>query len=96
MWQYISVIILARKSHTKSKEYVSMNNNNLSKILYQNKMTYRKLSRLSGISKTSLNDIANFREDPKQSTMIAIARGLNMEVVDIFDLEWRESNGEQI
>lgn len=73
-----------------------MNNNNLSKILYQNKMTYRKLSRLSGISKTSLNDIANFREDPKQSTMIAIARALNMEVVDIFDLEWRESNGEQI
>ena len=48
-------------------------------------MTYRKLSRLSGISKTSLNDIANFREDPKQSTMIAIARALNMEVVDIFD-----------
>ena len=73
-----------------------MNNNNLSKILYQNKMTYRKLSRLSGISKTSLNDIANFREDPKQSTMIAIARALNMKVVDIFDLEWRESNGEQI
>lgn len=73
-----------------------MNNNNLSKILYQNKMTYRKLSRLSGISKTSLNDIANFREDPKQSTMIAIARALNMEVVDIFNLEWRESNGEQI
>ena len=64
-----------------------MNNNNLSKILYQNKMTYRKLSRLSGISKTSLNDIANFREDPKQSTMIAIARALNMEVVDIFNLE---------
>ena len=73
-----------------------MNNNNLSKILYQNKMTYRKLSRLSGISKTSLNDIANFREDPKQSTMIAIARALNMEVVDIFNLEWRELNGEQI
>ena len=47
-------------------------------------MTYRKLSRLSGISKTSLNDIANFREDPKQSTMIAIARALNMDVVDIF------------
>ena len=67
-----------------------MNNNNLSKILYQNKMTYRKLSRLSGISKTSLNDIANFREDPKQSTMIAIARALNMEVVDIFNFEWRK------
>lgn len=68
-----------------------MNNNNLSKILYQNKMTYRKLSRLSGISKTSLNDIANFREDPKQSTMIAIARALNMEVTDIFNLDWRDN-----
>ena len=68
-----------------------MNNNNLSKILYQNKMTYRKLSRLSGISKTSLNDIANFREDPKQSTMIAIARALNMDVSDIFNLDWRNN-----
>ena len=69
-----------------------MNNNNLSKILYQNKMTYRKLSRLSGISKTSLNDIANFREDPKQSTMIAIARALDMDVVDIFNLDWRNGH----
>lgn len=64
--------------------------NVISKILYQNNMSYRELSRLSGISLSSLNDIANFKKDPKQSTMISIARALNMEVSEIFDLNWRK------
>ena len=53
-------------------------------------MSYRELSRLSGISLSSLNDIANFKKEPKQSTMISIARALNMEVSEIFDLNWRK------
>ncbi|MDE6760002.1 MAG: helix-turn-helix transcriptional regulator, partial [Lachnospiraceae bacterium] len=57
---------------------------------YQNNMSYRELSRLSGISLSSLNDIANFKKEPKQSTMISIARALNMEVSEIFDLNWRK------
>ncbi|MCI8509017.1 MAG: helix-turn-helix transcriptional regulator [Lachnospiraceae bacterium] len=64
--------------------------NVISKILYQNNMSYRELSRLSGISLSSLNDIANFKKEPKQSTMISIARALNMEVSEIFDLNWRK------
>ncbi len=61
--------------------------NILSKILYENNMTYRELSKRSGISVSTLNCIANFATDPRQSTMIAIARALDMEVVEIFNFE---------
>lgn len=64
--------------------------NILSEILYEKNMTYRDLSRLSGVSKSTINRIANFETDPTQSTMISIARALNMNVVDIFNLEWRK------
>lgn len=67
-----------------------MNNSNiLSQIMYENNITYRELSKLSGISISALNNIANFEKEPRQSTMIAIARALNMDVVDIFNLDWR-------
>lgn len=67
-----------------------MNNSNiLSQIMYENNITYRELSKLSGISISALNNIANFEKEPRQSTMIAIARALNMDVVEIFDLDWR-------
>lgn len=64
-------------------------NNILSEILYKKRMSYRDLSRLSGVSKTAINKIANFESDPKQSTMVAIARALDMEVTEIFNLDWR-------
>ena len=64
--------------------------NILSKILYEKNMTYKELSRLSGISVSTLNYIANYVTDPRQSTMIAIAHALNMEVVDIFNFDWRK------
>ena len=66
-----------------------MNNSNiLSQIMYENNITYRELSKLSGISISALNNIANFEKEPRQSTMIAIARALGMDVVEIFDLDW--------
>lgn len=64
--------------------------NKLQQILYQDNISYRKLSRMSGVSKSAINRIANFEVDPKQTTMISIARALNMNVVDIFNLDWRK------
>lgn len=63
--------------------------NILSEILYKKRMSYRDLSRLSGVSKTAINKIVNFESDPKQSTMVAIARALDMDVTEIFNLDWR-------
>ena len=65
--------------------------NMLFQILYEKELTYKELSRLSGISESTLNRIANYATDPKQSTMIAIARALNMDVTDIFNLDWRDN-----
>ena len=64
--------------------------NILNEILYKKNMSYRYLEQLSGVSKSTINRIANFETDPTQSTMIAIARALNMNVTDIFNLEWRK------
>ena len=66
--------------------------NILFQILYEKNMTYKELSRLSGVSESSLNRIAHYSSDPKQSTMIAIARALDMDVVDIFNLDWRNGH----
>ena len=65
--------------------------NMLFQILYEKELTYKELSRLSGISESTLNRIDNYATDPKQSTMIAIARALNMDVTDIFNLDWRDN-----
>ena len=66
--------------------------NILFQILYEKNMTSKELTRLSGVSESSLNRIANYCSDPKQSTMIAIARALDMDVVDIFNLDWRNGH----
>ena len=61
--------------------------NKLLKIMNEKNITYRDLFIRSGISISSLNYIANGKTDPKQSTMIAIAKALDMEVTEVFDLE---------
>ena len=64
--------------------------NFLSQILYKRQMSYRDLSKLSGISKSAIEKIVREEADPRQSTMISIARALNMEVADVFNLDWRK------
>ena len=66
--------------------------NNLYEVLLKKHMSCRDLARLSGISKSEINKIENFESDPRQSTMIAIARALNMDVTDIFNLDWRNGH----
>ena len=66
--------------------------NRLSEILYKKGLTYRKLSKISGVSRSAINKIANFETDPKQSTMISIARALKMDVTDVFNLDWRKND----
>lgn len=68
-----------------------MNKNNiLSEILYKKHMSYRDLSRLSGVSKSAIDKIVKCEADPKQTTMVAIARALDMDVKEIFNLDWRK------
>lgn len=64
-----------------------MYKNNLIKIMDEQNMSYRKLSKLSGISYSTIYKIANYYEDPRQSTMIAISKALKLPVTDVFHLE---------
>lgn len=66
------------------------NDNILSQILVKRFMSCRDFSKLCGISKSTLYRICDHEADPTQSTMIAIARALNMDVTEIFNLDWRK------
>lgn len=64
--------------------------NCLQTIMKDRDLNYRKLARMTGISKSALQEIATFEQSPTQKVMIAIARGLRMDVVEVFNLEWRK------
>ena len=56
--------------------------------MYNKHISYQKLAKKTGISVGQLYNIANHLSDPTQTTMIAIARGLGMQVTDIFNLKY--------
>ncbi len=62
--------------------------NNLNQIMAERNLSYRQLERMTGVSHTMLNKICMGETDPTQTTMILIAKGLRMKVVDVFDLEY--------
>lgn len=62
--------------------------NNIQQIMDNKKITYRQLSKMTGISWSALHKIANYERSPTQDTMISIAKGLNMKVSEVFDLEY--------
>lgn len=64
------------------------NPNNIQLIMKEKQITYRQLSKMTGISWSALNKIANFERSPTQDTMISIAKGLNMKVYEVFNLEY--------
>lgn len=65
-----------------------MKKNRLQDIMNERQISYGKLSKQTGISKSTIYRISNFYQSPTQEIMIQIARGLNMKVVDIFDLNY--------
>lgn len=64
--------------------------NRLQQIIFEKDVSYRELAKMCRISYPHLQRIANFQTIPTQTTMIAIARGLKMDVDQIFNLNWRE------
>ena len=62
--------------------------NNLNQIMAERDLSYRQLERMTGVSHTMLNKICMGETDPTQTTMVLIAKGLKMKVVDVFDLSY--------
>ena len=62
--------------------------NRLNDIMVDRNLSYRQLERMTGVSHSMLNKICMEETDPTQTTMILIAKGLKMKVVDIFNFEY--------
>ena len=62
--------------------------NNLNQIMVERNLSYRQLERMTGVSHTMLNKICMGETDPTQTTVILIAKGLKMKVVDVFDVDY--------
>lgn len=53
------------------------------------KITLIKLSEVSGISKSTLNNIENERVSPTMKQMEVIAKALNMRITELFDSDYK-------
>lgn len=52
-------------------------------------LTLKQLEKMSGISKTSLNDIENGKIYPTLFQLESIAKALDMKITDLFDSEYK-------
>lgn len=57
------------------------------KIRLKKNMTLETLAELSGISKGHLSKIERQERDPKLSTMIMIAKALNVDIEELYKIE---------
>lgn len=53
------------------------------------KVTLVKLSKMTGISKSTLNNIENEKVSPTIAELEAIAKALNMKITDLFDSNYK-------
>lgn len=53
------------------------------------KVTLVKLSKMTGISKSTLNNIENEKVSPTIAELEAIAKALNMKMTDLFDSDYK-------
>jgi transcriptional regulator with XRE-family HTH domain len=53
------------------------------------KVTLVKLSKMAGISKSTLNNIENEKVSPTIAELEAIAKALNMKITDLFDSDYK-------
>ena len=53
------------------------------------KVTLVKLSKMTGISKSTLNNIENEKVSPTIAELEAIAKALGMKITDLFDSDYK-------
>ena len=53
------------------------------------KVTLVKLPKMTGISKSTLNNIENEKVSPTIAELEAIAKALNMKITDLFDSDYK-------
>lgn len=61
----------------------------LNKIMKEKNISYRKLEKLTGISKSSLHDITSDRISPRLITLEIIAMALQTKITDLYDSPYK-------
>ena len=61
----------------------------LGEILHKRNLSIRQASILSGISKSTVQRIANEEISPTLKTLELIAKGLNIRICDLFDSPYK-------
>ena len=70
-------------AHTKKMKIL------LGEIRYSKNLTLKQLSAMSGISKSTLNNIENGKGSPTLVQLEAIARALGIRITDLFESEYK-------
>lgn len=61
----------------------------LKEILKERNLSYRQAERLTGVSDSTLSDIANGKSDPRLSVLEQIAEGLQIHITDLFESKYK-------
>lgn len=61
----------------------------LDKIMLKKNLSVRQVSMLTGISKSTVNRIANGEKSPSADTLEILARGLKVRISDLIDSPYK-------
>lgn len=60
----------------------------IKEVRQKEKVSLRKLSEKSGISRTHINDIENNIKSPSLLVMIRLAKALDVEITELYRVKW--------
>lgn len=61
----------------------------LDKIMYDKNLSIRQLSIMTGIPKSTINDIVTGRTMPRIDTLETIAKGLKVRISDLYESDYK-------
>ncbi|MEY8536039.1 helix-turn-helix transcriptional regulator [Blautia pseudococcoides] len=61
----------------------------LQKIMLERKLTVRQVSIMTGIPKSTIEDIINKKSSPRLETLEKLAMGLNLKITDLFESPYK-------
>lgn len=61
----------------------------IGEILYKREISYKQLSIMTGIPKSSISDICNGISVPRLDTLEIIAKALNLQITDLFESDFK-------
>lgn len=61
----------------------------LQEIMRSKNLTVRQVSIMTGVPKSTIEDIANDRTSPRIKVLEELAKGLNVHITDLFDSPYK-------